>query len=446
MPSAIRVFISYSTTDRALVDPLKDRLKQAGVEVWLDHERLTPDTLDWQAAIRAGVDQTTHLIYAASEAAAKSRYVVHELEMARGKNKRVICFWVRDAEWYDCTPMGWFSAQRIDGRGANFDSGVHELLAALGRDVLRPSLDPPQPTPTAQPRAVSAMPPTPPPTLRYPLPYVPAHMAGLGFRGINMNGISAIIPPMITISAGPFLMGSDTAQDPHAQSNELPQHRVELAAFQIAKYPVTVAEYALAVAAKAVREPRGFMPLLAISWAKQRERPDHPVVNVPWQDAMAYVTWLRGATGEQGWRLPTEAEWEKAARWNVRSGVSYIYPWGDTFDQNRCNTERSGIGTTSPVGSYPATDANLSGASAYGVEELVGNVRQWTSSRLNTYPYVQYDGREDPNSNKNRTLRGGAYTFSASMARPARRDSDAWADALELIGFRLALSPDPVSS
>lgn len=160
-----RVFISYSTTDRALVDPLMERLKQAGVDVWLDHERLTPDTLDWQDAIRKGIDQATYLIYAASVTAAKSRYVVHELEMARGKNKRVICFWIRGDEWYDCTPMGWYSAQRIDGHGPSFHAGVTELLKALGARLSESTQTTPQPMPVLQSAPAVPAAPTPP---RYP--------------------------------------------------------------------------------------------------------------------------------------------------------------------------------------------------------------------------------------------------------------------------------------
>ena len=95
----------------------------------------------------------------------------------------------------------------------------------------------------------------PPPPPRYPPPDVPARLASLGFRGVNPNGTPAILPPLVAIPAGPFLMGSDKSRDKEAYDNELPQHRVEVGAFQMAKYPVTVAEYALAVSAKAVREP-----------------------------------------------------------------------------------------------------------------------------------------------------------------------------------------------
>jgi formylglycine-generating enzyme required for sulfatase activity len=112
-------------------------------------------------------------------------------------------------------------------------------------------------------------------------------LASLGFWGVNRNGTPAIVPPLITIPAGAFLMGSDKAKDSQAHDDELPQHRVEASALQIAKYPVTVVEYALAVHAGAVREPPASG---TVTWANQQQHPDHPVVCVSWQDANAYIT------------------------------------------------------------------------------------------------------------------------------------------------------------
>jgi formylglycine-generating enzyme required for sulfatase activity len=172
---------------------------------------------------------------------------------------------------------------------------------------------------------------------RFPLPAVPDRLTTLGFRGVNLNETPAIIPPLVRVSAGVFLMGSKG--DEHSASDESPQHRVEVGAFQIGKYPVTVAEYALAVQAGAVREPPDGPTLTrrhAVTWRQQLQHVDHPVVCVSWEDANAYIAWLRKATSQSGWRLPNEAQWEKAARWDELREVSSIYPWGDTFDKHRC--------------------------------------------------------------------------------------------------------------
>src|SRR5262249_25725855 len=146
---------------------------------------------------------------------------------------------------------------------------------------------------------------------------------------------------------GPFMMGTDPLREPAFAENEERLHSVTVPAFAIAKYPVTVAEYAQAIKADALREPPG--------WEKQVQRPDHPVVMVSWRSALAYVAWLREVTGKI-WRLATEEEWEKAAR----GTDGRIYPWGNQWDRTRANTLDGGPGDTTPVGAYP------SGASPYG--------------------------------------------------------------------------------
>jgi len=133
-----------------------------------------------------------------------------------------------------------------------------------------------------------------------------------------------VIPPVCEVPAGPFLMGSDKNKDAQAQDNELPQHVVTLAAYRIGTYPLTVAEYACFVHATQRSEPQR-RPRVGnnLTWQTQlSERWDHPVVNVSWQDVLAYVRWLAQVTGET-LRLPTESEWEKAAR----GADGRIYPY-----------------------------------------------------------------------------------------------------------------------
>ncbi len=274
----------------------------------------------------------------------------------------------------------------------------------------------------------------------YPLPDVPARLTDLGFRGVNPTGTPAILPPLVSVAAGAFLMGSDKSRDKEAYDDELPQQRVELAAFQIGKYPVTVAEYTLAVIAGATPEPRTSG---SVTWQKQLQHPDHPVVCVSWQDAAAYAAWLAQMSGQSGWRLPSEAQWEKAARWDASRNASRIYPWGDNFDKARCNTRESGIGTTMPVGSYPASDQRRSGASPCGAEDMAGNVWEWTSSLYKPYPYIESDGREDQNATVNRTLRGGSWGSNPADARAAYRGSYL-PDSVNVdfvVGFRLVRVP-----
>ena len=143
-------------------------------------------------------------------------------------------------------------------------------------------------------------------------------------------------PEWVEVPAGPFLMGSDKAKDRQARDSELPQHEVNIPyAYRIGKYPVTNAEF------------MRFVEVAKYDWKPRFDisrKMDHPVFEVSWHDAMAYCTWLRAQLGYPV-RLPTEAEWEKAAR----GTDGRLYPWGDRFDKNKCNTKESGIGDTTPV-------------------------------------------------------------------------------------------------
>jgi formylglycine-generating enzyme required for sulfatase activity len=244
-------------------------------------------------------------------------------------------------------------------------------------------------------------------------------------------------------------MGSDKTHDKDAFDDETPQYPVEVAGFAFGQHPVTVAEYACAVRANAVREPPAHTyPQNAtwpapewrgktLDWAAQRRHPDHPVVCVSWEDAKAYAGWLAQASG-QAWRLPAEAQWEKAACWDPAgpaNQISRIYPWGDTFDISRCNTCESRIGTTTPAGAYS------SGASACGAQDMAGNVWEWTSSLDTGYPYNAQDGREQTDSAGNRVRRGGSSGNASRFARAAYRGGNVPDLINVIVGVHVALAP-----
>jgi serine/threonine-protein kinase len=239
-------------------------------------------------------------------------------------------------------------------------------------------------------------------------------------------------PPLdiewITIPAGTFLMGSDKSKDCMAYDDEMPQHSVHLPEYHIARYPITNAQYLAFVRAAGHPAPE--------YWANGEPPPsqaDHPVVNVIWHDAHAYCAWASRVSG-CSIRLPSEAEWEKAAR----RADGRTWPWGDDLpDASRCNFNRN-VGGTTPVGSYPR------GASLYEVLDMAGNVWEWTSSRWAEYPYAASDGREamdGKDDDSGRVLRGGSYYNQAEFVRCAFRDwyvPNSWDVG---IGFRVAASP-----
>jgi len=212
----------------------------------------------------------------------------------------------------------------------------------------------------------------------------------------------------VTIPAGEFLMGSE---------DEKPVHIVYLDEFQIGKYEITNLQYAQCVKAG-----------VCVGSAFGDDKELHPVVNVSWFDAKTYCEWVGG-------RLPTEAEWEKAASWDPKTNTKFTYPWGNSDPTSTLlNYNGEADGTTS-VGKFP------DGVSPFGLFDMAGNAIEWTSSRYQPYPYTANDGREDLNSSNTRVLRGGSWLYDDFSARSAKRFRDSPTSANPIEGFRCARSP-----
>jgi formylglycine-generating enzyme required for sulfatase activity len=200
---------------------------------------------------------------------------------------------------------------------------------------------------------------------------------------------------------------------------------VYLPDYYMARTPVTNAQYAAFVKA-ADHKPPGYW--VAKKPAQGLE--NHPVVEVSWHDAMAYCGWLVEIVGRP-YRLPSEAEWEKAAR----GADGRIYPWGNEWDAQRCNTEEGNKEETTLVGSYPQ------GASPYGLLDMAGNVWEWTLSLYRPYPYRSSDGREDPRAEGTRVLRGGSWFHRRRYARVSHRNLNIPINLSGDVGFRVVVAP-----
>jgi formylglycine-generating enzyme required for sulfatase activity len=222
-------------------------------------------------------------------------------------------------------------------------------------------------------------------------------------------------PEWVTIPAGEFWMGEDEEA-----------HQVYLDRFAIARVPVSVTQYELFLQATNHRRPPDWEEDLV-----PVKRGNHPVYNVSWDDAMAYCQWLSQMTGKSI-TLPSEAEWEKAARGDRDKRT---YPWGDIFEATRCNSDELGLNDTTPVGIF------LNGASPYGVLDLSGNVWEWTRSMYGPYPYEAKDGRENLEGREARVLRGGAFGIEGRAVRCACRDYFIPDLRFWYFGFRLVVSP-----
>jgi formylglycine-generating enzyme required for sulfatase activity len=239
-------------------------------------------------------------------------------------------------------------------------------------------------------------------------------------------------PETVPISAGPFFMGSSRPSD--RQGHEYPQHEVILPAFRMGRYPVTNAQYAFFV------QSTGYDP--PDDWVEESfpaGKADAPVVYVSWYDARAYLDWLRQETGRP-YRLPTEAEWEKAAR----GGDGRLWPWGNLWDPACTNCKPAGPGETTPVGYYsPAGD------SPYDCCDMAGNVLEWTVTLFGSdwefpeypYPYDPADGRESlaVGDQGFRILRGGSYISHVRFVRCTCRYWNLPRDKDWYLGFRVAL-------
>jgi len=247
-------------------------------------------------------------------------------------------------------------------------------------------------------------------------------------------------PQMVRIPAGKFLMGSTQEQEALAIKDglaknlaevEQPQHSVELSEYSIGKYPVTNREYQAFVREVKFRSPE--------SWDNDQypaEKGDHPVVNISWEDAAAYCKWLSEKTGK-AYRLPTEAEWEKAAR----GTDGRIYPWGDKFTRKMANTEEALIGETTPVGQF-----SPKGDSPFGCVDMAGNVWEWCADWFRGREYQNRANGEvtDPcgtDSGNERVERGGSFYNERKHARCAYRRGYSPHYWDRHTGFRVALSP-----
>jgi len=227
--------------------------------------------------------------------------------------------------------------------------------------------------------------------------------------------------PMVWVSPGPFLMGSDESRDLLANDDEFPQRTVTLPGYWIGRYPVTVAQFRAFVRAS------GHKPADQDSL---KGSDNHPVTNVTWGDAMVYCRWWSERTGLPV-ILPSIAEWEKAAR----GTDGRIYPWGDDFDARKCNTDESGIGRTTPAGSY-----SPGGDSPYGCADMAGNVWEWTRGLSEPYSYRAEDGHEDLSTPDIGVSRGGSFNSNERNVRCAYRSRHNLTGRGKSIGFRVAVA------
>ena len=253
---------------------------------------------------------------------------------------------------------------------------------------------------------------------------------------------AALVPELVKVPVGPFLMGSSSA-DSQASDDERPQHPLTLPDYWIGKTEVTNAQFRPFVEGDGYTNQAYWT---AAGWAWRQENkitqpsswddpqwngPDYPVVGVSWFEAVAYCRWLSKQTGIT-FSLPSEAEWEKAAR----GSDGLIYPWGNTWDASLVNSSESGLKKPMPVGSYPK------GASPYGALDMAGNVWEWCATQWGkTYPYQLEDEWRATYLEADatyRVVRSSSWSANSTYVRGAYRDGNNPRDRNIIIGLRVA--------
>ena len=390
------IFISYASQDRARIGRLVEALEARGWSVFWDTTLLPGET--WRRKITKELDAARCVIVLWSESSVESHWV--EQEADEGLRRGILVPAKIDRV---TIPLGFRSLQAANLAGWDGRAGHGELEKML--------------------RAIEI--------------HVPFGAKAAAAGTSSVTGIPVTLTRednLVTIAGGTFWMGAQKTDqsargyDAEARDDEGPVHQVTLRGFRIARFPVTVKEFARFVDSGGYREEKNWVAggfgsaSEPANWAEQQKNPEWPVVGVSWFEAAAYCVWA-------GLRLPTEAEWERVAR----GARSARYPWGDEppLDELRANY-RGKIGHPTPEGQYPH------GRSVEGVEDLLGNVWEWCGDWYGGYSKDGNENPAGPRSGDRKVLRGCSWVNNPRSVRvsirlriePAVRDSD--------IGFRCA--------
>lgn len=469
-----KCFVCYAYEDVEFAERLAGDLRTAGAPVWIAPHSIQPGE-KWMRAIERGLKECGVFVCVLTPNALASEWVRDETEIAIGYARKVemrilpllvqACDPAELSVWL--TPLQHIPFER------HYESGLAELKSALGLN---------QPAAGPSPGKLANLPPSPKPATP------PPKRSSLAAADSGSAVFTVEDMPMCYVPPGEFIMGSNR------YGVESPEHPQKIGqGFWIGKYAVTNAQYRHFVAGDGYANADLWTEAIGVSrWRdgkfkgrddKWREGPrqyrrpfdlaNHPVVGVSWYEALAFARWLRLRLGAGTFGLPSEAQWEYAARGpryaphmfepfveaaSALGGVTEsqlndfaaeiergkttaenrrIYPWGDDANSKKMNFSQTGIGSTSAVGAFPL------GVSLFGCEDMSGNVWEWTMTSM-TVDYKHYDRIADnrPDASEfSRVLRGGSFDSTESGARCAFRfNYDPNLD-FNFIGFRVVASP-----
>lgn len=395
------VFLSYSRKDMPFMQRIQTDLQRAKLAVWTD-EQLEPGTTSWQLSIEQAIRNAGCVMCIFSPDAANSQWVREELNYARMMNIQIIPLLAR-GDPTSAIPFGFSSLQWVDIRNRAF---YLNNMKALIIDLQK----------------------------RYA--HVPLSNADMNKSVSTVTGLGTNYPQNSAPSLFRGILPEpfDWCDIPTGQTI-VDGVKQDVEFFYLSKYPITVSQF------KAFTEDEnGYQDVRwwqfsdeALRWFQDNnladpifKENDVPRAEICWFEAMAFCTWLE-ATGRSPHKitLPTEAQWQRAAQ----GDDNRLYPWGNEYAKNRCNTLRSALNRTTPVTTYPG------GVSPFSVFDMCGNVAEWC---LNDYTMFS----SDIAGNAPRVVRGGAYDSGRSFAQIIIRNYANPDVQSQTIGFRIVAIPN----
>lgn len=426
----LRVFLCHSSNDKPAVRELYQKLRaEPWIEPWLDEEELFPG-MDWNLEIEKAIEATdVILVCLSNNSITKEGYVQKEITRALdfAEYKPEGTLFIIPVRLEECDPprrlrmwqyADYFEGQRERGlqkliislqkRAKSLDLNI-ELINSPDESTLEIARKMYNDRVLGKTKASWS-------ELIKKIKEESSRQNNLSDKTTLSNGME-----FMRVPAGKFLMGSREGRA--GWHDETPQHTVDISYdYWMARFPVTNELYGVYV--KSSKK----MDFPVRSWQQEKM---NPAVYILWEDTKMYCQWLSNLLrselpSDMILRLPTEAEWEKAAR----GTDGREYPWGNTFDNDKCNVGNHWI---TPVDYY-----SLKGDSPYGCADMSGNVFEWTHSLYRPYPYKASDGRESEDSVGSRVLRGGSSWQDEKQVRCAFR-SQFFEDIVW--GFRVAIAP-----
>lgn len=396
------VFLSYSRKDMPFMKRIQTDLERAKLVVWTD-EQLEPGTTSWQLAIEQAIRNTACVMCIFSPDSAQSQWVREELNYARLNNIQIIPLLARGDE-KTAIPFGFSSLQWVDIRNRSaYLSNMKTIIVDLQKRFAN-------------------------------LPLSPIDMRR------NQNTITGLGRNYPSNSNPSLFRG--VLPDPFewceivAGVTEVDNVKQDVDFFYMAKYPVTVAQFdAFVHDDNGYHNPEWWnFSAEATQWREKNPEPIEPIftedtvprAEITWFEAIAFCRWLETISrSPHQITLPTEWQWQRAAQGNDKR----LYPWGNEYAKNRCNTLKSGLNRPTPVTTYAG------GLSPYKVADMCGNVAEWC---LNDF--VMFSS--DINGDAPRVLRGGAYDSGRSFAQVVIRNYAKPDWQSQTIGFRIVAIPN----